>query len=51
MQDWQDWVGGGIQVYLITFHKFLELDSTLSEKKIFIMNFPFLTDSLKPLAP
>ena len=31
----------------IIFHKFLELHSTLSEKKIFVMNFPFLTDSLK----
>ena len=25
----------------------LELDSTLSDKKIFVTNFPFLTDSLK----
>ena len=36
----------------IIFHKFLELQSTLSEKKkkkkIFIKKFPFLTDSLKP---
>ena len=32
----------------IIFHKFLELHSTLSEKKIFVANFPFLTDSLKP---
>ena len=33
----------------IIFHKFLELHSTLSEKKkILVMNFPFLTDSLKP---
>ena len=30
------------------FHKFLELHSTLSEKKIFVTSFPFLTDSLKP---
>ena len=29
-------------------HKFSELHSTLSEKKIFVTNFPFLTDSLKP---
>ena len=33
----------------ITFHKFLELYSTLlSEKKIWFTNFPFLTDSLTP---
>ena len=32
----------------IIFHKFLELHSTLSEKKNFITNFPFLTDTLKP---
>ena len=31
----------------IIFHRFLELHSTLSEKKIFVTNFPFLTDSLK----
>ena len=31
----------------IIFHYFLELHTTLSEKKIFVMNFPFLTDSLK----
>ena len=31
----------------IIFHKFLELHST-SDKKIFVTNFPFLTDSLKP---
>ena len=30
----------------IIFHKFLELHSALSEKKIFVTNFPFLTDSL-----
>ena len=30
----------------IVFHKFLDLHSTLTEKKIFVMNFPFLTDSL-----
>ena len=30
------------------FQKFLELHSTLSEKKIFVTNFPFLMDSLKP---
>ena len=35
----------------IIFHKFLELHSTLSEKKIFVLNFPFLTDSLKPPPP
>ena len=35
----------------IIFQKFLELHSTLSEKKIFVMNFPFLTDSIKPLPP
>ena len=28
----------------IIFHKFLELHSTLSEKKIFVVNFSFLTD-------
>ena len=28
----------------IIFHKFLELHPTLSEKKIFITNFPFLID-------
>ena len=33
------------------FHKFLELHSILSEKKIFVTNFPFLTDSLKPPHP
>ena len=32
------------------FYKFLELHSTLSEKKI-ITNFPFLTDSFKPTPP
>ena len=31
----------------VIFHKFLELHSTLSEKKIFFTNFPFLTDVLK----
>ena len=30
------------------FHRFLELHSTLSEKKIFVKDFSFLTDSLKP---
>ena len=36
----------------IDFYKFLEIYSTLSEKKIFLTNFPFLTDSLKhPTAP
>ena len=29
------------------FYKFLELHSTLYEKKIFVANFPFLTNSLK----
>ena len=33
----------------IIFHKFLELHSKLSEKKIFVTNFPFLTDSLMAL--
>ena len=33
----------------IIFHKFLEIHSALSEKKILVTNFPFLTDSLKPL--
>ena len=32
----------------ITFHKFSEHHPALSEKKIFVTNFPFLTDSLKP---
>ena len=32
----------------IIFHTFLELHSTLFEKKIFVSNFPFLMDSLKP---
>ena len=32
----------------IIFHKFLELHLTLSEKKIFVTNFPFLTDLFKP---
>ena len=32
-------------------HKFSEIHSTLSEKKIFVTNFPFLTDSLKPQPP
>ena len=31
------------------FCKFLELHSTMSDKKIFVTNVPFLTDSLKPL--
>ena len=31
----------------IIFHKFLELHSTLPEKKIFVTNFPFLMDLLK----
>ena len=32
----------------IIFHTFLELHSTLFEKKIFVSNFPILMDSLKP---
>ena len=35
----------------IIFHKVLELHPTLSEKKIFVTNFPFLMDSLKPPQP
>ena len=35
----------------IIFHKFLELHATLSEKNIFIKNFPILTDSLEPPPP
>ena len=35
----------------IVFHNFLELHSILSEKKIFVTNFPFLTDSLKHPTP
>ena len=34
----------------IIFHKFLELYWTLPEKKIFVTNFPFLTDSLSFLS-
>ena len=30
----------------IIFHNILELHSTLTDKKIFVANFPFLTDSL-----
>ena len=30
----------------IIFHNILELHSTLTDKKIFVTNFPFLTDSL-----
>ena len=33
------------------FHKFLELHSALSEAKIFITSFPFLTDSLTLTPP
>ena len=33
------------------FRSFLELHSTLSEKKIFVSNFPSLTDSVKPSTP
>ena len=35
----------------IIFHKFLELHSALSEKKISVTNFPFLSDYLKPRPP
>ena len=35
----------------IIFYKLLELHASLSEKKIFVTNFPFLTDSLKPPHP
>ena len=35
----------------IIFLTFLELHSTLSEKKIFVTNFIFLKDSLKPTTP
>ena len=37
----------------IIFHKFLELHSTLSEKKVFVTNFHFLTESLNapPTSP
>ena len=31
----------------LIFHNFLELHSTLSEKKIFVINVPFFTRSLK----
>ena len=34
----------------IIFHKYLELHLTLSEKNIFVTNFAFLTDLLKPHA-
>ena len=34
------------------FHKFLELHSkSFEKKKMFVTNFPFLTDSLKPPFP
>ena len=32
----------------IAFHKFLELSTFISQKKVLITNFPFLTDSLNP---
>ena len=35
----------------VIFHNFLELHSTLTEKKIFVTNFPILTDSLNPPPP
>ena len=35
-------------ISIIIFQTFLELHSTLSEKKIFITNFPFSTDWLNP---
>ena len=40
-----------INRYISMFHKFLELHSTLSEKKIFVTNFLLLTDSLQPPSP
>ena len=33
----------------IIFHKFLELHSTLSEKKIFVTHFSFFTDSMNKI--
>ena len=33
----------------IIFRKFLELHSTLSEKKIFVTHFPFFTDSMNKI--
>ena len=33
-------------LFIFIFHKILELKSTLSGKKVFVMNFPFLTNSL-----
>ena len=35
----------------IIFQKFLALYSTISEKNIFVTNFPFLTDLLRPPNP
>ena len=35
----------------IIFHNFLELHSTFTDKEIFVTNFPFLKDSLKPPTP
>ena len=35
----------------IIFYKFLKLHSALSERKIFVTNFPFLTESLNPHPP
>ena len=35
----------------IIFQKFLALYSTISEKNIFVINFPFLTDLLRPPNP
>ena len=35
----------------IIFHRLLELHSILSERKIFVINFPVLTDSLKLHSP
>ena len=35
----------------IIFHNILDLHSTLTDKKIFFTNFPFLTDSLNPPPP
>ena len=38
----------GFYISRYHFDNFLELHSTLSEKKFFVTNFPFLMDSLKP---
>ena len=41
----------GDSIWNDSFHNFLEHHSTLTDKKIFVTNFPFLTDSLKPSPP